>query len=146
MHEQDRVGSPAADVAAGGQCGLLLGAEVLPAVRAHEQPVGAGPGRRAPVVVVEDGDPAQRVSTQIAVPTVVSAITSAIIDRIPPIRRAQLALVRVRLCRTGFGAGGVSARASERGVTAVAACGGAAEAATGVAEAGDAGRRCRAVR
>ena len=41
MHEQDRVGVPVADVAAGAEFGLLLGRESLPAVRADQQPCGA---------------------------------------------------------------------------------------------------------
>ena len=41
MHQQDRVGAPVADVAAGGQLDLLFGGEALPAVGADKQPCGA---------------------------------------------------------------------------------------------------------
>ncbi len=41
MHQHDRVGAAVADVAAGGQLGLLFGGEACSAVRADEQPGGA---------------------------------------------------------------------------------------------------------
>ena len=45
VHQQDGVGAAVADVAAGGQLGLLLGGQVVAAVGADQQP-GACPGRR----------------------------------------------------------------------------------------------------
>ena len=42
VDQQDRVGAAVAHVAAGGQLGLLLGGQALPAVRTDEQPGGAG--------------------------------------------------------------------------------------------------------
>ena len=41
MHQQDRVGAAVADIAAGGELGLLFGRQALPAVGADQQPGGA---------------------------------------------------------------------------------------------------------
>ncbi len=47
VDQQDGVGAAVADVAAGGQLGLLLGGQALAAVRADQQPRGAPARRRA---------------------------------------------------------------------------------------------------
>jgi len=51
VNQEDRVGPPVSEVAAGGQVLLLLGGEVLPAVRADQQPVATPPGGRPTGIV-----------------------------------------------------------------------------------------------
>ena len=61
VYQQDRVGAAVADVAAGGQLGLLLGGERFAAVGPDQEPGGAV-SRCGPLVVLDErGDPMQRV-------------------------------------------------------------------------------------
>ncbi len=59
MHEHDRVGATGAQIASGGQLGLLLGREVLAAVGTDEQPGGAVTLRGPAGIVDEGGDAGQ---------------------------------------------------------------------------------------
>ena len=60
MYQQDGVGAAVAEVAAGGQVGLLILGESFAAVGADEQPSGAAAGGRPVGIVGEDRDPIQR--------------------------------------------------------------------------------------